>query len=228
MISVSEDNIKDMLLHSLKRGKMTESELLSSMGLSSLTKQKLQEVNDYVLKEINIKFIPSSIEGEKTKSKNTNSLKSDNLDDIDDIELDLIEEENLAEEPFELSPVEDDGIEAEDGIKIYLKRIGEIDLLSPEKEYIHAKKAFEGDPASKEALTVANLRLVVSIAKKHMGRGLPLLDLINEGNMGLIRAIEKFDYRKGYKFSTYATWWIRRAITRSVADKASVIRIPVH
>ena len=122
----------------------------------------------------------------------------------------------------------DDGIDAEDGIKVYLKKIGEYPLLSHDKEIILAKQASEGDKRAVELLAESNLRLVISIAKKHMQRGLPLLDLINEGNIGLMKAIEKFDYERGYKFSTYATWWIRQAITRALADKSRVIRVPVH
>lgn len=117
---------------------------------------------------------------------------------------------------------------ADDSVRMYLREIGKIPLLTREEEVDLAKKAFEGNKVAKKALTKANLRLVVSIAKKFMGRGLDLLDLIEEGNTGLMRATEKFDYRKGFKFSTYATWWIRQAITRAIADQARTIRIPVH
>ncbi len=117
---------------------------------------------------------------------------------------------------------------ADDSVRMYLREIGRIPLLTREEEVDLAKKVAEGDKAAKKALTRANLRLVVSIAKKFMGRGLDLLDLIEEGNTGLMRAVEKFDYTKGFKFSTYATWWIRQAITRAIADQARTIRIPVH
>ena len=117
---------------------------------------------------------------------------------------------------------------SEDTVRMYLKEIGQIALLSQEEEQLLAKQMLEGDENAKEYLAKANLRLVVSIAKRYAGHGIQLLDLIQEGNLGLIRAVEKFDYRKGYKFSTYATWWIRQAITRSIADQSRTIRIPVH
>lgn len=116
----------------------------------------------------------------------------------------------------------------EDTIKTYLKEIGNVDLLSKKQEIELAKRIVEGDEVAKSQLALANLRLVVSIAKKYTGRGILFLDLIQEGNLGLIRAVEKFDYEKGYKFSTYATWWIRQAITRAIADQARTIRVPVH
>ena len=121
-----------------------------------------------------------------------------------------------------------EGIAVDDPVRMYLKEIGRIPLLSTEEELHLARRMNEGDAAAKERLAQANLRLVVSIAKRYAGRGMQLLDLIQEGNLGLIRAVDKFDYRKGYKFSTYATWWIRQAITRSIADQARTIRIPVH
>jgi RNA polymerase primary sigma factor len=122
----------------------------------------------------------------------------------------------------------DDEISADDAVKMYLKEIGKIKLLCKNDESTLSKKVAKGDLISKDKLTVSNLRLVVSIAKKYTGRGILFLDLIQEGNLGLIRAVEKFDHTKGYKFSTYATWWIRQAITRAIADQARTIRIPVH
>ncbi len=120
------------------------------------------------------------------------------------------------------------GITSDDPVKIYLKEIGQVPLLTPEEEVELAKRVEAGDPEGKRCLIEANLRLVVSIAKRYVGRGMLFLDLIQEGNLGLIRAVEKFDYRKGYKFSTYATWWIRQAVTRAIADQGRTIRIPVH
>lgn len=210
---------------------MREADLLEALQVQEIAKDKVQAINDYVLHEINIKFLSQINDNKVAETKKSNKVKDEEVVDLDDLEPDFEGDEEeliLEEEEFELSPEDDDGIEAEDGIKIYLKKIGEIPLLSPEKEYIHAKKASEGDKESIEILAESNLRLVISIAKKHIGRGLPFLDLINEGNIGLMKAIEKFDYTKGFKFSTYATWWIRQAITRSVADKSRVIRIPVH
>jgi RNA polymerase primary sigma factor len=121
-----------------------------------------------------------------------------------------------------------DAVSLDDPVRMYLKEIGRVALLKAEQEVSYAKLIEQGDMAAKDALTEANLRLVVSIAKKYMGRGMSFLDLIQEGNLGLIRAVEKFDYHKGYKFSTYATWWIRQAITRAIADQARTIRVPVH
>ena len=121
-----------------------------------------------------------------------------------------------------------EGITIDDPVKIYLKEIGRVPLLSAEEEIELAQRKNQGDQFARKRLTEANLRLVVSIAKRYVGRGMQFLDLIQEGNMGLIKAVEKFDYRKGYKFSTYATWWIRQAITRAIADQARTIRIPVH
>ena len=123
---------------------------------------------------------------------------------------------------------EEDGILSDDPVKMYLKEIGHVVLLDRERETELARRIAEGDRTAKKELAEANLRLVVSVAKRYMGHGMPLLDLIQEGNLGLIKAVEKFDYRKGFKFSTYATWWIRQAITRAIADQGRTIRIPVH
>lgn len=142
------------------------------------------------------------------------------------IEEELDEEEEIDVEKIDLSVPE--GVGVEDPVRMYLKEIGKIPLLSTEEEIELAKKMELGDDEAKKRLAEANLRLVVSIAKRYVGRGMQFLDLIQEGNLGLIKAVEKFDYRKGYKFSTYATWWIRQAITRAIADQARTIRIPVH
>ncbi len=148
-------------------------------------------------------------------------------EDIDK-ELEEMEEvEVISKEELEDLSVPD-GISIDDHVKMYLKEIGKVDLLSAEEETELAKKMAEGDENAKKRLAEANLRLVVSIAKRYVGRGMLFLDLIQEGNLGLIRAVDKFDYTKGYKFSTYATWWIRQAITRAIADQARTIRIPVH
>lgn len=144
----------------------------------------------------------------------------------DDDGINLDEEEEVDMENIDLSVPE--GVSIEDPVRMYLKEIGKVPLLSAEEEIDLAKRMEEGDEAAKKRLAEANLRLVVSIAKRYVGRGMLFLDLIQEGNLGLIKAVEKFDYRKGYKFSTYATWWIRQAITRAIADQARTIRIPVH
>ena len=146
------------------------------------------------------------------------------INDDDDRNLD--EDDDVDVENIDLSVPE--GVSIEDPVRMYLKEIGKVPLLSAEEEIELAKKMEEGNEAAKKRLAEANLRLVVSIAKRYVGRGMLFLDLIQEGNLGLIKAVEKFDYRKGYKFSTYATWWIRQAITRAIADQARTIRIPVH
>ena len=143
-------------------------------------------------------------------------------DDLDKI----AEEEEVELDKIDLSVPE--GVSIEDPVRMYLKEIGKVNLLTADEEIELAKRMEQGDENAKKRLAEANLRLVVSIAKRYVGRGMPFLDLIQEGNLGLIKAVEKFDYRKGYKFSTYATWWIRQAITRAIADQARTIRIPVH
>jgi RNA polymerase primary sigma factor len=150
----------------------------------------------------------------------------DEVPDEDPEEMDISEEEEVDMENIDLSVPE--GISIEDPVRMYLKEIGKVPLLSAEEEIELAKRMEEGDEDAKKRLAEANLRLVVSIAKRYVGRGMLFLDLIQEGNLGLIKAVEKFDYTKGYKFSTYATWWIRQAITRAIADQARTIRIPVH
>ncbi len=147
-------------------------------------------------------------------------------DDIPDEEILLSDEDEVDMENIDLSVP--DGVSIEDPVRMYLKEIGKVPLLSAEEEIELAKRMEQGDEDAKKRLAEANLRLVVSIAKRYVGRGMLFLDLIQEGNLGLIKAVEKFDYRKGYKFSTYATWWIRQAITRAIADQARTIRIPVH
>ncbi|WP_101772831.1 RNA polymerase sigma factor RpoD [Peptostreptococcus faecalis] len=156
------------------------------------------------------------------------------LTEPDDLDIKSIDEESEKEkdESSDGNPTPEiaipKGINIDDPVKMYLKEIGKIPLLKPHEEVELAKKMDEGDEISKQKLVEANLRLVVSIAKRYVGRGMLFLDLIQEGNLGLIKAVEKFDYKKGYKFSTYATWWIRQAITRAIADQARTIRIPVH
>ena len=164
---------------------------------------------------------------ETLEQNNVDVLRiTDDDDDVSDEEMMLIDEEDVDVENLDLTVP--DGVSIEDPVRMYLKEIGKVPLLSAEEEIELAKKMELGDQEAKKRLAEANLRLVVSIAKRYVGRGMLFLDLIQEGNLGLIKAVEKFDYRKGYKFSTYATWWIRQAITRAIADQARTIRIPVH
>lgn len=198
--------------------------------LLSLAKRKknileYQEINDHFS---NMALSPDMIEKiySYLESNGVDILRITNDDDdmIPDLELEDVEEEDL--ENIDLSVPE--GISIEDPVRMYLKEIGKVPLLSANEEITLAQRMEEGDEEAKKRLAEANLRLVVSIAKRYVGRGMLFLDLIQEGNLGLIKAVEKFDYRKGYKFSTYATWWIRQAITRAIADQARTIRIPVH
>ena len=155
---------------------------------------------------------------EYLEKNNVDVLRITDSDEIDDDNIILTEEDEVDMENIDLSVP--DGISIEDPVRMYLKEIGKVPLLSAEEEIELAKKMEVGDQDAKKRLAEANLRLVVSIAKRYVGRGMLFLDLIQEGNLGLIKAVEKFDYRKGYKFSTYATWWIRQAITRAIADHA--------
>ncbi len=180
-----------------------------------LTEDKMDQILEY-LEKSNIDVVNSGIE---------DSGKEDDLllGDDDDI---ILSEEDEVEIIDDVDVLE--GVSTEDPVRMYLKEIGNVPLLSTEEEIELAKRVEEGDEAAKKKLTEANLRLVVSIAKKYVGRGMPFLDLIQEGNMGLMKAVDKFDYSKGYKFSTYATWWLRHAITRGIADTGRTIRVPVH
>lgn len=161
---------------------------------------------------------------EYLEKKNIDVKMNEDEDDDDDLLLD--DDDDIDIEKIDLSVP--DGIGLDDPVRMYLKEIGKVPLLSADEEIEYAKRMEEGDEEAKKRLAEANLRLVVSIAKRYVGRGMQFLDLIQEGNLGLIKAVEKFDYTKGYKFSTYATWWIRQAITRAIADQARTIRIPVH
>lgn len=198
-------------------------------GILAIARKK-KNVLDY--KEIMDYFQDTDFEADKME-KVFEFLEGCNIDvkmndDDGDVEDDIIlsDEEDIDIEKIDLSVP--DGIGLEDPVRMYLKEIGKVPLLSAEEEIEYAQRMEEGDEEAKKRLAEANLRLVVSIAKRYVGRGMQFLDLIQEGNLGLIKAVEKFDYRKGYKFSTYATWWIRQAITRAIADQARTIRIPVH
>ncbi|MBQ9136261.1 MAG: RNA polymerase sigma factor RpoD [Lachnospiraceae bacterium] len=204
-----EEKIKELLAVAKKKKNVLEyqeiSEFFSDMALEEEQFEKILEV---------------------LEQSNIDVLRITEDDDVDDEEMILIEEEDVDVENIDLSVP--DGVSIEDPVRMYLKEIGKVPLLSAEEEIELAKKMELGDQEAKKRLAEANLRLVVSIAKRYVGRGMLFLDLIQEGNLGLIKAVEKFDYRKGYKFSTYATWWIRQAITRAIADQARTIRIPVH
>ena len=200
-------------------------------GLLALAKKKknvleYQEISMF-LAELNLEDEQFARVVESLEKSGVDVLRITDDDDEPSEELILAEDEDDVDvENIDLSVP--DGVSIEDPVRMYLKEIGKVPLLSAEEEIELAKRMEEGDEDAKKRLAEANLRLVVSIAKRYVGRGMLFLDLIQEGNLGLIKAVEKFDYRKGYKFSTYATWWIRQAITRAIADQARTIRIPVH
>ena len=205
-----EDKL-DRLLASAKKKKnvLDQKEILDMFADEDLSSEKLDYIYDFL------------------ESKKIDVMRM-SMDEDTDSELFLDEdpEEEVDVEHIDLSVP--DGIGLDDPIRMYLKEIGKVPLLSTEEEIELAKRIELGDEEAKRTLAESNLRLVVSIAKRYMGRGMQFLDLIQEGNLGLIKAVEKFEYKKGYKFSTYATWWIRQAITRAIADQARTIRIPVH
>ena len=199
---------------------------LVALGKNRKSILEIQEINE-VFSDMELEAEQMEKIFEYLESQNIDVLRiSPDTDDADDVEILLTDEDEVDMEKIDLSVP--DGISIEDPVRMYLKEIGKVPLLSAEEEIELAKRMAEGDEDAKKRLAEANLRLVVSIAKRYVGRGMLFLDLIQEGNLGLIKAVEKFDYQKGFKFSTYATWWIRQAITRAIADQARTIRIPVH
>ena len=199
-----KDKVMDILKKAKEKGNITYGELASQLG--DINPDQIDKVFD-AFEEFGVDVLKDD------------DLEEPDLEDLEDVEDVKVEDLNLMN--FE-------GVSVDDPVRMYLREIGKIPLLSYEEELELAKRVLENDEEAKRKLSESNLRLVVSIAKKYVGRGLLFLDLIQEGNMGLIKAVEKFDYTKGYKFSTYATWWIRQAITRAIADQARTIRIPVH
>ena len=204
-----QEKLKELLSLAKKKKNMLEyqeiSDFFADMQLDS---DKFEKILDFL------------------EANNIDVLRITDDDADDDILLEVDDDDEIEVEKIDLSVP--DGVSIEDPVRMYLKEIGKVPLLSAEEEIELAKRMELGDQEAKKRLAEANLHLVVSIAKRYVGRGMLFLDLIQEGNLGLIKAVEKFDYRKGYKFSTYATWWIRQAITRAIADQARTIRIPVH
>ena len=193
------DEVKDLVNRGKKEGELTYEEIMDALEDIDLDSEDIEKIYD-IFSEMNIDVVNSKLE-------------EDDEEDDENSGLDLSVPK---------------GVGIDDPVRMYLKEIGKVDLLTADEEVELAKRMEQGDEWAKQQLVEANLRLVVSIAKKYVGRGMLFLDLIQEGNMGLMKAVEKFDYTKGYKFSTYATWWIRQAITRSIADQARTIRVPVH
>ena len=206
--------LQSLIAQGKKDGMIRASDLNAQLEKMQLTPEKIEEIYDR-FEAMNIQIVTAELDLDV----------DDALDLGDNMDLDLatLEEEELVD-PVDLAAE----YSLDDPVRMYLKEIGQVKLLSAEEEVELAKRVTEGDQEAKNKLTEANLRLVVSIAKKYSGRGLHILDLIQEGNTGLIRAVDKFDWTKGNKFSTYATWWIRQAITRAIADQARTIRVPVH
>jgi len=198
--------------------------------VKALLKQKAKSVGEISMKEISDKLAPFDLENEEVfHFAEEIETEGTTVDGKDDFEEDALAKQEASEEAFDLNDLSvPPGVKINDPVRMYLKEIGRVDLLSAEEEIALAERIEQGDEEARKRLAEANLRLVVSIAKRYVGRGMLFLDLIQEGNMGLIKAVEKFDHRKGFKFSTYATWWIRQAITRAIADQARTIRIPVH
>ncbi len=211
MIKLNE-KLKELLEMAKKKKNILEyHEISDFFGDMELDADQMEKILDYL------------------EANNIDVLRITDTEDVEDEDDELLFDEN--EEEVDMSKIDlsvPDGVSIEDPVRMYLKEIGKVPLLTADEEIELAKRMEEGDEEAKKRLAEANLRLVVSIAKRYVGRGMLFLDLIQEGNLGLIKAVEKFDYRKGYKFSTYATWWIRQAITRAIADQARTIRIPVH
>lgn len=230
MASVSE-TISKLMKKGKEKGAISYKEVMDSLEKLQIDADKIDEIYE-IMREEGIMVVGESKsampdEGFELKGEEDDSfVLEDDLDVDVDVDVEADEEKEFDETELDLSIPK--GISVDDPVRMYLKEIGKIPLLSADSEIELAKRMEQGDEEAKKKLAEANLRLVVSIAKRYVGRGMLFLDLIQEGNMGLIKAVEKFDYRKGYKFSTYATWWIRQAITRSIADQARTIRIPVH
>ena len=201
---ITQEKVKNLLKQAKEKGQITYGDLANQ--LNDVSPDQIDSVFD-AFEEIGVDLLPDDFEEEPD---------IEDLKEVEDLKLD------------EITDTSYDGINVDDPVRMYLREIGRIPLLTFDEELDLAKRILKGDEEAKQKLAESNLRLVVSIAKKYVGRGMLFLDLIQEGNMGLIKAVEKFDYTKGFKFSTYATWWIRQAITRAIADQARTIRIPVH
>ena len=209
------ERVSALIAKAKREGTIQASELTAELEKLDLPVEKIEQIYD-TFDALGIPVVGAELDLE---------MSDDSLAmDMDPVDLHEAGEEEELVDPLELAAE----YNLDDPVRMYLKEIGQVRLLSADEEIELARRVAEGDKAAKDKLTEANLRLVVSIAKKYSGRGLHILDLIQEGNTGLIRAVDKFDYTKGNKFSTYATWWIRQAITRAIADQARTIRVPVH
>ena len=231
-VNDEKEKVKQLLAKGKEKGSLSYEEIMDSLAATELSPEQIDDIYEQI-SAMGIKLVHDS------------TPELEDLDDIDEtIEITLLDTEDMdlsvsaMEDDLRPEDVEDEvidldlsvpeGVGIDDPVRMYLKEIGRVPLLTAEEEIELAKRMEQGDEEAKKKLAEANLRLVVSIAKRYVGRGMLFLDLIQEGNLGLIKAVEKFDYGKGFKFSTYATWWIRQAITRAIADQARTIRIPVH
>lgn len=213
------DALEFLISGGIKTGYVTYKDILDSLSKFQLEVEKIEQIYDKI-EELNIEIT----DRESVLPKDEEIIEVEEIDDDDDLSDDKDDDDD--DDKMEIKAPK--GIKVDDPVRMYLKEIGNIPLLTQEEEIEIAKRIEAGSEEAKAELAEANLRLVVSIAKRYMGRGMPFLDLIQEGNLGLMKAVEKFEYKKGFKFSTYATWWIRQAITRAIADQARTIRIPVH
>lgn len=213
------DALEFLISGGIKTGYVTYKDILDSLSKFQLEVEKIEQIYDKI-EELNIEIT----DRESVLPKDEEIIEVEEIDDDDDLPDDKDDDDD--DDKMEIKVPK--GIKVDDPVRMYLKEIGNIPLLTQEEEIEIAKRIEAGSEEAKAELAEANLRLVVSIAKRYMGRGMPFLDLIQEGNLGLMKAVEKFEYKKGFKFSTYATWWIRQAITRAIADQARTIRIPVH
>ncbi|UPA31938.1 RNA polymerase sigma factor RpoD [Terrisporobacter glycolicus] len=217
---------KSLIEKGKKQGSLTLDEIMGAFSDTELDKDKVENLYE-TLGNLGIEILENKTEKvaiDFSADDDDLTLDMENIDD--DVDEKIKKEDDVEMDKLDLSLPK--GISIDDPVRMYLKEIGKIPLLKPHEEVELAKRMQEGDEIAKQRLVEANLRLVVSIAKRYVGRGMLFLDLIQEGNLGLIKAVEKFDYVRGFKFSTYATWWIRQAITRAIADQARTIRIPVH
>ena len=214
----NRQKLETLITEAKKTGKVSSKHLVETLDDVDATQAQTEQFYD-ILEQAGIEIDVSDV---------LDLIGSADMDNPTLSEMQAIEDEGLDVSNENIEDIDDSNVKLDDPIRMYLKEIGKVPLLSADEEIDLAKRMEEGDVTAKQRLAEANLRLVVSIAKRYVGRGMLFLDLIQEGNLGLIKAVEKFDYRKGYKFSTYATWWIRQAITRAIADQARTIRIPVH
>ncbi|MBR4945356.1 MAG: sigma-70 family RNA polymerase sigma factor, partial [Peptococcaceae bacterium] len=224
------ERVKQLLAKGKEKGVLSYEEIMDSLSTTELSPEQIDDIYEQI-SAMGIKLVHTDLEQDKDDIDDDMEITlletDDSLMTVSGLEDD-VPPEDLEDEVLDLDLSVPEGVGIDDPVRMYLKEIGRVPLLSADEEVELAKRMEQGDEEAKKKLAEANLRLVVSIAKRYVGRGMLFLDLIQEGNLGLIKAVEKFDYGKGFKFSTYATWWIRQAITRAIADQARTIRIPVH